>query len=186
MAELAVEKGGLAGLRDAAILLTGADAMLRVGELAAVQVEDISYQDDGSGRLHLGHSKTDQYGNGAELYLGPATMKAIERWQDASGIEDGPLWRRVTRECTIPRAESLHTQTVRDSIIKLWARVAGIKGRISGHSLRVGTAQTLARRGASMAMLMQNGRWRSPDMVARYTAGIDAGDSAVATLIHGS
>lgn len=184
MAELAAGCGKLFGLRDAACLRVGWDGLLRVGELANVQVDHVSFEPDGSGRLLIPHSKTDQQGRGRVQYLGPPTVAAIEAWMDASAIEDSYLWRRVTRQGTIPRNEPVHTQTLRE-IIQTWAAAAGIEGRISGHSLRVGAAQELARRGAAVPLLMAAGRWASPDMVARYTRHIDAGESAVATLLYG-
>ena len=39
---------------------------------------------------------------------------------------------------------------------------------ISGHSMRVGSAQDLMRSGASMPMLMKRGRWTKTDTVMRY------------------
>ena len=37
----------------------------------------------------------------------------------------------------------------------------GIEGRVSGHSLRVGRAQSLAAGGASLVELQTAGRWQS-------------------------
>jgi len=39
---------------------------------------------------------------------------------------------------------------------------------ISGHSMRVGSAQDLLNSGASMPMLMNRGRWTKTDTVMRY------------------
>ena len=51
--------------------------------------------------------------------------------------------------------------------------VAGIPeaeaSRISGHSVRVGGAQDMARVGGELPEIMQAGRWRTAEMVARYT-----------------
>ena len=41
------------------------DALLRVSEAAALLVEDIEEAEDGSGRLTIRHSKTDQEGVGS-------------------------------------------------------------------------------------------------------------------------
>src|SRR3546814_2648925 len=59
----------VAGLRDAAILSLGYDAGLRVSELVAVAVELMEAQEDGSGLLEVPHSKTDQEGQGAWVWL---------------------------------------------------------------------------------------------------------------------
>ena len=42
-----------------------------------------------------------------------------------------------------------------------------IKG-LSGHSLRVGSAQELARAGEAMPLIMTRGGWTKPDTVLRY------------------
>ena len=40
--------------------------------------------------------------------------------------------------------------------------------RISGHSLRVGAAQDLLKKGASLPAIMHRGRWSKTDTVMRY------------------
>ena len=63
-------------------------------------------------------------------------------------------------DCRVPR------------IIRALARKAGLSGEqikgLSGHSLRVGAAQELARAGEGMPMLMTRGGWTKPDTVLRY------------------
>ena len=39
---------------------------------------------------------------------------------------------------------------------------------MSGHSLRVGSAQSLAAAGASVVEMQQAGRWKSPSMPGQY------------------
>lgn len=83
------------GLRDAALLSVGYDAGLRVSELTAAQVTHIEPQGDGSGLLFLPRSKTDQEGEGSWAWLSPETMRRVGTWLAYSGIESGPLFRRV-------------------------------------------------------------------------------------------
>lgn len=54
--------------------------------------------------------------------------------------------------------------------------------RISGHSSRVGAAQDMVRHGVDLPAVMQAGRWRSPEMVGRYTRRLDARRSGAAKL----
>jgi hypothetical protein len=42
--------------------------------------------------------------------------------------------------------------------------------RISSHSTRVGAAQDMLRYGEQLPGIMQTGRWKTAQMVARYTA----------------
>ena len=173
----------LAGLRDAAIVSLMSDALLRVGELAALQVDDIEAAEDGSGRLTIRHSKTDQEGQGAVQYIGVPTLRRVHAWMEAAGIESGPLFRRVRRG-DVPGDDALTFQALR-SIIKLRAGAADLEGRFSGHSLRVGGAQSLASAGASVVEMQTAGRWQSPSMPGRYARGELAARGAVAHLRYG-
>ena len=56
---------------------------------------------------------------------------------------------------------------------------------MSGHSLRVGAAQSLRAAGATMVDLMAAGRWKRVDTVACYTREQDAASGAVACLRYG-
>lgn len=181
-AETCAREGDPLGLRDAAIVAVGSDAMLRVGELAALDIDDIARRDDGSATLTIRRSKTDQHGDGAELWLSAATVARIDAWTAAAGIDSGPLWRRVRRGGHVG-ADRLGAQSIR-AVIASAAAAVGIDGA-SGHSLRVGGAVSLARAGASVVEMQQAGRWASTTMPARYARGELAARGAVARLRYG-
>ena len=67
-------------------------------------------------------------------------------------------------------------------IVQARARAAGIGRRVSGHSLRVGSAQSLAPRGASLVEMQRDGRWKSPEMPGLYTRNQAARRGATARL----
>jgi site-specific recombinase XerD len=85
----------LPGLRDAALISLGYDAGLRVSELVAVTVEALVVQDNGSGVLEIGRSKTDQEGQGAFVWLSPETMRRVAAWREAAAIRSGALFPRI-------------------------------------------------------------------------------------------
>lgn len=86
----------LPGLRDRALLSTAYDTGLRASELVAVSAEQIVEAIDPDARLlQILRSKGDPDGEGATAFLSPRTVRAIASWQLASGIEAGPLFRRV-------------------------------------------------------------------------------------------
>jgi len=155
VARLAAAEGTLLGLRDAALLRLGSDAFLRVSELAAVEVEHLEAGEGGSGSLRLPRSKTDQEGEGKTLYVCRATIAAIGAWREASGVSSGPLFRAISRDGTRVSPTALSESSV-PKVVRRRARAAGIGGRISGHSLRVGSAQSLVARGASTADRREN------------------------------
>ena len=60
-----------------------------------------------------------------------------------------------------------------------------VKGRVSGHSLRVGGAQSLAAGGASIVEMQTAGRWQSPAMPGHYSRGQLTARGAVARVRYG-
>ena len=180
------DSGSVAGLRDAALLAVASDGLLRVSEIAALDVGDVEAEADGSGRLLVGESKTDQEGQGAVLYLGAPTVTRVNAWLAAAGHQDGPLFRRVRRGGHVEgdSGRRLSVNAIRQ-IIRSRAAAVGIEGRVSGHSLRVGGAQSLAAGGASLVEMQTAGRWQSPAMPGHYARGQLAARGAVARVRYG-
>ena len=180
----AAREGTLRGMRDAALIAVASDALLRVSEMVTIDVRDIERDPDGSAVLHVRFSKTDQEGRGATCYLGCRTVAVLDAWLDSADIgHDGEeaVFRSVRKGGTVAGRLS-----VRSARAIVTARCGGRdRDRVSGHSLRVGSALSLARAGASLVELQQAGRWKSPDMPARYTRGETARRGAVARLRHG-
>ncbi len=155
------------GRLDIAIICVMRDAMLRRSEAAALNWEDLTVMPDGSGRLLIRKSKTDQDGEGHVSYLRPKTVDRLEliRGENSEsmfGLGAKTLARRITA----------------------MAQAAGLKGNFSGHSCRIGMANDLATRGATLVDLQNVGRWTSPVMPALYTRNQQASLSAVATLFN--
>ena len=163
----------LSGLRDAAMIRLMSDCLLRIGEVVAVNVEDIK-----KGVLTLHYSKTDQEGVGETLYVGKPTLQAIERYRNRGGIGGGALFRRVRFHQHIGK-ERLSVIGARMAI-KTRAEAAGVTGFISGHSLRVGSVVSLAQAGASVVEMQIAGRWKSPQMPAHYARAELAEQGAIA------
>ena len=87
-AAMAEQPGDLSGLRDAAIVAVASDALLRVSELAALDVPDVDLTEQ---TVLIRHSKTDQEGKGVVQFLGQPTMERIQAWLRASDLADGAL-----------------------------------------------------------------------------------------------
>ena len=155
--------------------------MLRRSELTDIQISDLTRDPDSSGRFTIHRSKTDQFGESSTLYVGASTMNLIDIWINRAGIIDGALFRSLNK-AGIASTKPLSAQSV-GTIIKQSAQSIGIEGA-SGHSLRVGSAQELVRNGATLAELMQSGRWTSERMPAHYAKAELAGRGAIARLKH--
>jgi len=176
--------GGVRGKRDAAIIAVMSDALLRSSELRALQVADFTTADDGTGRLRIRKSKTDQTGKGAVMFLGAPTVDRVTAWLTVAGIDGGHLFRQVRRGGHVGGG-ALSTNAIA-RIVK--SRVAGTgidAKRISGHSARIGGAVELAAAGESIASMQTAGRWSSPDMPGRYARAELASRGAVARRRYG-
>ena len=53
------------------------DTLLRRSEVAALTWGNVKVHEDGSGRIHVARSKTDQAAEGVILYLGPTAVEAL-------------------------------------------------------------------------------------------------------------
>ena len=175
--------GRPADMRNLALLMVMRDLLARRSEVVALDVADVTYDRDGSGTAIIRRSKTDQTGRGVELYLSAPTVTRVRQWLDAAKITEGAIFRTVNKS-GIPGERLQAAEVAR--IIKRAAGAAGLPvdvvSRMSGHSCRVGMAQDLVEFGADLAGLMQAGRWKSPQMPARYSEGLAAKSGAVAQM----
>ena len=163
----------IAGLRDSALIRLMSDCLLRVSEAVAVDVEDLKDK-----TLIVKSSKTDQEGVGETLYVTSDTRRIINRYRAKAGIEGGALFRRVVRGDHV-QVGRLTARSARRQIT-YWAELAGVEGFISGHSLRVGSAVSLAQAGASVVDMQVAGRWKSSQMPAHYAKAELAERGAIA------
>jgi len=153
-------------LADVAMVALMRDGLLRRGELAALRWGDLTEMPDGSGRMLIRKSKTDQQGRGHTAYVAHATMRLLDEAGLVRGDDGDPVF-------------GFTAQTVCRRIQRA-AKRAGLKGRYAGHSPRVGMTQDLAESGMGVPEIMQAGRWTSERMVARYAREQMAARNAVA------
>ena len=174
---LAEAEGTTTGLRDSALIRLMSDCLLRISEAVAIDVTDVDSV------LTIRQSKTDQESEGTTLYIGDPTREVIKRYCEAGDITDGPLFRRIRRGDNITSGR-LSVVGARNAI-KRRAREAGVEGFISGQSLRIGSAVSLAQAGASVVDMQVAGRWKSPEMPAHYAKKELTDQNAVARFKYG-
>ena len=157
------------GVRNRALLLLAYDSMRRRAELVSLRVEDLEMGGQGRCSILLRKSKTDQVGTGQWIHLTQETTKAITIWLQAAEIKEGYLLRGIhlgDKICTELGASQV------SRIFKALARKAKLDPMvvegISGHSMRVGAAQDLLIKGASLPQIMVKGGWVKTDTVMRY------------------
>ena len=150
---------------EIALIGTMLDGLLRGGEVGSLIWRDLVTEEDGSGRLLLRRSKTDQLGESITLYISPRTMRylnAIRNGADNSAtifdLNRNLVYKRIVRAC----------------------KFAGLGSGYGAHSPRIGMAQDLARNGGTLPQIMVAGRWKSPVMPAYYIRHEEAERGATA------
>ena len=128
-------------------------------------------------------SKTDQEGEGETLYVCEATRNVLTQYRETAGITRGTLFRHIRRGDNI-QPRRIHPHSAR-RIIKKRAADAGVEVFISGHSLRVGSAVSLAQAGATVVDMQVAGRWKSSQMPAHYAKAELAERGAIARFKDG-
>ncbi len=158
------------GAVDIALLETMHNGLLRRSEAVALRWRDLEFQDDGTARVTIRRSKTDQEGTGAVQFIGRDATAALKAIRGDADDND--------------RVFGLRSGRAVSNRIAAAARAAGLKGRFSGHSPRVGCLLDLVAAGESLAAVQVAGRWSSSRMPAAYARGELAGNSAVARLLN--
>ena len=161
------ERAEQRGAVDIALCSVMRDAMLRRSEAAALRWSDVEFRDDGTARVTIRHSKSDQEGEGAVQFIGTDATKALRKIRPGERKPEA-------------RVFGLRTGHSISSRIRAAAEAAGLEGTFTGHSPRVGMATDLVASGASLAAVQVAGRWQSARMPARYARGELAGQGAVA------
>ncbi len=179
--------------RDRALLCVAYDLMARRSELVALNVEDLHFLDDGTGRALIRRSKTDQAGEGSVGYLSRATVREQRDWLVRADIKHGAAFRRIIRGSFAAKAG---VQTGRagerlsaDSIAPVFKGIAKwinmrpemVTG-VSGHSVKVGATQDLLSFNMDLPSVMQAGRWKSNRMPMRYGEHLLAARGAMARV----
>ncbi len=152
---------------------------MRRSELVALEVDDVTFAEDGSGTVLVRRSNADQAGEDAVVSIAPDTVDLVKAWGADAVVDEGPLFRRVSKGGRV--GEHLSDKAVA-LVFKRMADAAGLEIDPSGHSTRIGAAQDMTAAGLGTAEIQQAGRWKSATMVSRYTENQQARRGASARL----
>jgi site-specific recombinase XerD len=163
----------LAGHRDRALLLVGFVAALRRSELAALTVDQLGEHANGA-VLALPRSKTNQHGDKTELVVLPRAgdprrcpVRALRRWLELARIDDGAVFRRVTK-ANAPGRSGLNPGSINQIVQRAIARAGLDPAPYSAHSLRAGFVTYAHLRGASDRAIAHQTRHRSLAALGGY------------------
>ena len=178
--------GTLRCILNSAILRVMSDGLLHISEVTEIRIDDLE-----DNTLQVRFSKTGQEGEGEYLYLCEDTRLVVQKWLERSGLTEGNLFWRMTargdnlyRDKDTGEPHKLTDDGVR-KIIKQSAARVGITDKVSGHSLRIGSAVALAQVGASLVEIQVAGRWKDPGMPAHYARAQFAERGAIASFKDG-
>jgi integrase len=179
-----LDPGRLIGVRDRALILLGFAGAFRRGELAALDVADVTDTPDGLVVL-IRRSKTDQEAAGQTIGVpygsDPATcpVRALRAWLEAAAISDGPIFRHVDRH-GILRGERISGRAAA-ARVKVAAAAAGHDpDRVGGHSLRAGLITSAVMGGATERDTMRHSRHRSIAVFRGYVRDVGLFDTNAA------
>jgi len=135
----------------------------------ALRSDDLEERDDGTFRVLIRRSKADQYGAGRIAFTSQKTAQLLRDWLQVRGPEIDWLFCPVYQGKPINRDLSTTTvkRLVKDAAKRARLEATDIKA-FSGHSMRVGAAQDLLKRGFDTAAIMRAGGWKSVNVLARY------------------
>lgn len=160
------------GQRDRALLLYGYAAALRRSELIGIDVEHIEPTRQGQ-LLMIPYSKADQAGKGQRVavlrragsLLCP--VSAMESWLKASGVQEGPVFRRFFRGDSMSDTR-LSDKAVERLVKELAYRARLDSERFAGHSLRRGFITSAVETGARWEKIRDHARHASLSSTAGY------------------
>jgi integrase len=159
--------------RNGAILALGLRCMRRPVELTWLKRRDVKGWKNGLLWIRIPKSKTDQFGKGKLVPIdrvsGSRTCPAKIVWDYFCQNKDQPANAYLFLSV---RGKQLSAAAV-SSIVKKAARHAGLDGRYTGHSLRIGGVTAAVTGGLTMAQLRGIGDWES-NAVRYYLRALSA------------
>lgn len=181
----------LGGARDRVLLLVGFVAALRRSELTAIRLDHLEPHPNGL-VLTLPRSKTNQYGQAAELVVLPRAgnsdrcpVTAIDTWRNLAGLDEnagGPLLRPVSKgNRALDRP--LSAGAINTLVVNAVARAGLAPEGYSAHSLRAGFVTYAHLRGITDRAIAHQTRHRSLATLGIYTRIENAWTDNAATQI---
>lgn len=172
------------GLRDRAILMLGfASGGRRRSEIAGLNVEDITGDDDDPGVLWLRLMDTKTTGKSApRLPIKGRPARAVRAWVNAVGQAQGPLFRPVSKSDR-PLPRRLTPEGIAQ-ILRYRLKRAGLpENYATPHGLRAGFLTQAALDGAPLQAAMKLSLHTSPIQAQKYYADVEIKDNPATDLL---
>ena len=154
-------------LRNKALLLLGFTGAFRRSELVALNVQDLSFTDDGL-IISMQKSKTNQYGDYEEKAIfyspeaGLCPIRTLQAWIGRLDKTFEPLFVRVRKGDRLT-SDRLTDKTV-NNLVKIY-----FGEEFSAHSLRASFITIAKINGADDSEIMRQSKHKTSAMIQRYT-----------------
>lgn len=162
----------LQDLRDRLVWSLSYEGLLKRSELAALTTDDLITQG----------TQTFIIVRDQRVALSEQTAMLVAQWLDKTGMNHGPLLRRINKHGHLGE-----TALDPSSIYRVFRRASRLLGEsvtFSGQSPRVGASRALANKGMTIKQIQHLGRWKSPAMPAQYVGNTIASEQAKARYRH--
>jgi len=171
----------LVDIRNALVLYLGIYTLCRASELLAIEISDIDLHQK---TVFIRRAKNDQFGVGRYANISEKTASIIQLYLDKTNLTEGRLIRAISRGGNIQtttyqygskkgQARDVMSYEGLLHIIKKISTVIlnedQLNGTIGSHSLRVGSAVSMAEQGVEITQIAQAGGWKNLKMVLLYT-----------------
>jgi len=157
-----------------ALLLVGFWGAFRRSELAALQVEDITFTDYGA-RILIWRSKTDQEGEGQWKQLERlddqelCPIAALRNWLDVANITSSYVFRSIDLLSGKANPKGISARHIARVIKLLAERIGEPAHEFSGHSLRAGFVTSALAAGAGELDVMEQTGHKTARVLAVYS-----------------
>lgn len=156
-----------AGRRDRALLLLGFTGAFRRSELAALNLADLTFDEEGL-VITLGHSKANQLGQAEEkaIYYSPDSVtcpiRSLQAWLRTLGRTEGPVF------VSLRKNQQLTSRRLTDKHINLIIQ-RHLGPGYTAHSLRASFVTVAKLNGADDSEIMNQTKHKTSAMIRRYT-----------------
>jgi len=174
--------------RARALIHLAYDSMCRISEIARMNIDDLSFREQGDALVVLGQRKDNQEGEEEYAYLAADTVIELKQWLHLADVQSGPLFCAFTRNGRQIQTTDLGVQKRMlernlHEIYKFVAKAIAVDPTLfSCHSTRVGSTQDMLEENIGMLAVKQAGRWKSDRMPSRYGKKIEATKGGMAQL----
>lgn len=155
------------GLRDKVILLLGFTGAFRRSELAAMNIEDLAFSEEGL-IINLQKSKTNQLGAAEEkaIFYSPelalCPIRTLQAWLKLLDKTEGPVL------VSLRKGSRLTTRRLTDKHLNLIVQ-RYLGPSFSAHSLRASFVTVAKLAGADDSEVMNQTKHKTSEMIRRYT-----------------